>query len=491
MSYPSDSVIQLTDRPPAARPAKRPPAGVIDSVEPGSIADRAGVVPGDRVLAVNRQPVQDLLDYRFRTAGEPAVITVERQNGHTVDLFKPTDDILGVEFENELFDRIRICENNCPFCFIYQLPKGMRHSLYVKDDDFRLSFTHGNYITLTNLKEADWRRIEEQRLSPLYVSVHATVPEARIRLLDNPNGGDILTPLRRLIAANIQAHCQIVFCPGINDGVVLDQTLTDLAALCPGTGSVAIVPVAVGRHMKAKRLLTPTSPDLARRTIEQVHAHQGRFLTTLGTRFAFLADEFYLLAGRPLPNHAHYEGYPQLEDGIGMARLFLHRWRYASRQLPAALSQPAHALILTGMLASGVMAPAVERLNRVEGLRASLVPVENREFGERITVAGLMTGEDVVETLKAAVRDAPQPYTEIWMPDVALRNGVFLDDAPVRALTDATGLPTRVLAATGDGLAEAAVALAQGVPARDGDPPARAENAVFAASREPTLLTGR
>lgn len=471
MPYPTDSVVQLTDRPAAERPKKKAPAGVIDSVEPGSIADRAGVVPGDRVLAVNRKPVPDLLDYRFHTSGEPAVITVERQNGHTVDLFKPTDDDLGVEFENELFDRIKICSNNCPFCFIYQLPKGMRHSLYVKDDDYRLSFSHGNYITLTNWKEEDWRRVEEQRLSPLYVSVHATVPEARIRLLENPGGGDVITPLKRLIRARIQVHCQVVFCPGINDGDVLDQTLTDLAALYPGTQSVAIVPVAVGRHMKAKRMLTPTSPELARETIEQVHRHQERFLDTLGTRFAFLADEFYLLADQPVPGHAYYEGYPQLEDGIGMARLFLHRWRYASQRLPDALPRPKRILILTGVLGSRTLAPAIERLNRVENLHVTLRAVENREFGERITVAGLMTGDDVLETLKdATVADA---YDEIWIPDVCLRDGVFLDDVPVRALTDATGIPTRVVENTGDALVEAVEALAMGIPAMDGEPPKR------------------
>jgi putative radical SAM enzyme (TIGR03279 family) len=471
MAYPSDSVIQITDRPAAARPQKRPPAGVIESVEPGSIADRAGVVPGDRVTAVNRQPVSDLLDYRFHTSGEAAIVTVERQHGHPVDLFKPTDEDLGVEFENELFDRIRICSNNCPFCFIYQLPKGMRHSLYVKDDDYRLSFTHGNYITLTNWKEEDWRRVEEQRLSPLYVSVHATTPEARIRLLDNPNGGDVISPLKRLIRARIQVHCQVVFCPGINDGPVLDKTLTDLAALYPGTQSVAIVPVAVGRHMKAKRMLTPTSSELARATIAQVHRHQEWFLDTLGTRFAFLADEFYLLAGEPVPHHAHYEGYPQLEDGIGMARLFLHRWRYASQRLPAALPRPKRVLILTGVLASRTLAPAVERLNRVGNLHVDLRAVENREFGERITVAGLMTGEDVVDTLKDTVKR--DTYDEVWIPDVCLRNGNFLDDVPVRALTDATGFPTRVVENTGDALADAVLALASGLPATDGLPPAR------------------
>jgi putative radical SAM enzyme (TIGR03279 family) len=464
-------------------------------VEPGGIADRAGVLPGDRVTAVNRQPVQDLLDYRFHTTGEPAVITIERQNGHPVDLFKPTDEDLGVEFENELFDRIRICSNNCPFCFIYQLPKGMRRSLYMKDDDYRLSFTHGNYITLTNFKEADWQRVEEQRLSPLYVSVHATVPEARIRLLDNPDGGDVITPLKRLIAARIEVHCQIVFCPGINDGEVLDITLRDLAALHPGTGSVAIVPVAVGRHMKQKRMLTPTSPELALRTIRQVHAHQERFLETLGTRFAFLADEFYLLAGQPIPGHSHYEGYPQLEDGIGMARLFCHRWRYASQRLPASLSHPKKVLILTGALASRVLPPAVARLNEIEGLIATLQTVANREFGERITVAGLMTGEDVLETLKEAVAD-DRP-DEIWVPGVALRNGVFLDDVPIRALTDATGIPTRVVEASGDGLADAVEAMAAGIPATDGDPPRREETetnlislgkAQHTPAREPSLL---
>jgi putative radical SAM enzyme (TIGR03279 family) len=297
------------------------------------------------------------------------------------------------------------------------------------------------------------------------VSVHATTPEARIRLLDSSEGGDILTPLKRLIRARIDVHCQIVFCPGINDGEVLDKTLLDLAALHPGTRSVAIVPVAVGRHMKAKRLLTPTSRELALRTIRQVEGHQKRFLDELGTRFAFLADEFYLMANLPMPGHSHYEGYPQIEDGIGMARLFMHRWRYASERLPSALNSPHKAQILTGVLANRVMAPAVERLNEIEGLTATMKAVENREFGERITVAGLMTGEDVLETLKRAVRE--ESYDEIWIPDVALRNGVFLDDTPVSALAEASGVSVRVVEASGDGLADAVEASRHKSPASE------------------------
>jgi NifB/MoaA-like Fe-S oxidoreductase len=242
-------------------------------------------------------------------------------------------------------------------------------------------------------------------------------------------------------------------------------------------------------------MLTPTSPELALRTIRQVHAHQERFLETLGTRFAFLADEFYLLAGQPIPGHSHYEGYPQLEDGIGMARLFCHRWRYASQRLPASLPHPKKVLILTGALASRVLPPAVARLNEIEGLTATLQTVANREFGERITVAGLMTGEDVLETLKDAVAD-DRP-DEIWVPGVALRNGVFLDDVPIRALTDATGIPTRVVEASGDGLADAVEAMAAGIPATDGDPPRREEiganslslgKAQNTPAREPSLL---
>lgn len=431
----------------------------MEAVHPGSPADRAGIKPGDRLIAIDNTPVRDLLDYRFRTSGEPCLLTFETSEGKEIRFRKPAFEEVGVEFASELFDRVRICNNNCPFCFIYQLPKGMRPSLYIKDDDYRLSFMYGNYITLTNLTEEEFERICQQRISPLYVSIHATIPEVRARLLGNPQGGDILTPLRRLIKARIQVHCQIVFCPTINDREVLDQTLTDLAQLYPGTRSVAIVPVAMGKHVPEKRRLPTTSPELARYTIRQVHRWQKEFLKTLGTRFAFLADEFYFLAGEPIPGYASYEGFPQLEDGIGLVRLLWHQWRYLRRTLPQKLPLKYHITLITGALGQPAIAPVVTDLKRIENLQVDTLVVPNRFFGESITVTGLLTGQDILTQCLSYLETQKAPQ-EWWIPEVTLRDNRFLDDLEPRQIESTTGIPVRIIPTSAKGLGEAVKSLA-------------------------------
>lgn len=444
MAYPSQSVVELVER---RRQANPPRSGEIEAVEPGSLAESLGIRPGDRLVAVDGEPVHDYLDFSFRVTDKPALLLLERPGQGRYEVRKPdVDEPLGLVFANELFDRVRICDNNCPFCFVYQLPKRMRPSLYTKDDDFRLSFSHGNYITLTNLSGADRDRIKRQRLSPLYVSVHATDPETRIRLLGgNPKGGRILEELRDLIDAGIRVHCQIVFCPRINDGEVLTRTLTDLAALHPGTLDVAIVPVAIGDHLKPNRELWPVTPEVARAALRRVAPLQRRFLRELDTPFAYLADEFYFLAGRPLPGHRHYQDYALLEDGIGLARQWLHRWAYARRRLPEALPKPRRVALATAPLAAEVLAGAVEDLNRVRGLQADLVTVVNRFFGEAITVAGLLTGADLLRTLGARQESPETRAAEVWLPAVALRDGVFLDDVSLRDLERDLGVPVHAL----------------------------------------------
>lgn len=420
---------------------KRHPEAVISSVEPDSPAALAGVVPGDRLLSLNGAPVADVLDYRFRTAGEHAVALIRKPSGELLEVHKAPDEDFGIAFESDLFDRVRLCRNNCPFCFVYQLPKGLRPSLYIKDDDFRLSFIHGNYITLTNLSEQDYRRIEEQRLSPLYVSVHATDPKIRGVLLGIRGEADVMAPLRRLASAGICIHCQVVLCPGINDGGVLCRTVDDLSSLHPAVASVAVVPVAVGKHMPAKRAISPVTVHTALRTLRIVRSLQRRFRRELGTRLVWAADEFYLMSGVPLPGRTHYEGFPQLEDGIGIARLFLDRWRYARHCLPKRLPRPRRIAVVTAPLGASVLSRALLDLEGVAGLTAELVVVTNSLFGERITVAGLMTGRDVTAALAASTAK----YDEAWIPAVALRDNRFLDDLTPEEVSAGAGVPVRVL----------------------------------------------
>jgi len=454
-TYPSRDVIASADH-------RHRLGGVIQSVAPGSLADAAGVRPGDRLVALDGRPVTDLLDYRFRTSGESVVALFHLQDGRTLEVPKSADEGLGIDFADEVFDRVRICKNNCPFCFIYQLPKGMRRSLYVKDDDYRLSFAHGNYVTLTNLSEADFRRIEEQRLSPMYVSVHATDPEVRARLLGiaSRNGSravdpDIMGPLRRLARARIQVHCQIVLCPGINDGDVLVRTLLDLASLHPCTQSVAVVPVAVGKHMPPKRMLAHLTKADAARALATMAPLQRQFLRLLGTRFAFAADELYLLAEAPIPGHRHYEGFPQLEDGIGITRLFQHRWAHAKRKLPIRLPAPRWVAFATAELGAKTLGNVVARLNAIGNLHVDMVVVHNSLFGERISVAGLMMGADVANALANwRTRAAAEP-AEAWVPAVALRDGRFLDDLTPADVEARSGVPVRVVAPWPRGMLEA------------------------------------
>lgn len=445
-------------------------AAVIEAVAPGSPAERAGVKPGDRLLLLNGVPVPDVLDYRFRSVGEDATALIEKSNGELVEVRKTVDEDFGLEFEAEIFDRVRLCRNNCPFCFVYQLPKGLRRSLYIKDDDYRLSFIHGNYVTLTNMTEADYRRIEEQRLSPLYVSVHATDPDVRAGLLGIEDGAEIMTPLRRLVRSRIQVHCQVVVCPGINDGDVLRKTLSDLASLYPGVQSVAVVPVAVGRHMPEKRRLQlevlaskqrcigrrnllHVTPEAAKAVLDDISKLQKRFLSGLGTRFAFVADEFYLLADAPIPGYRYYEGFPQLEDGIGIVRLFWERWRRVEKRLPNRIARPRRVAFVTAELGIRTLERVVSRLNEIEGLSVEPVVVENSLFGERINVAGLMTGRDVIEALRSCKSNGD--FDEAWIPAVAVREGRFLDDITPEGVSHSSGVPVRVVSEWPGGIAKA------------------------------------
>jgi putative radical SAM enzyme (TIGR03279 family) len=319
------------------RPSLRRPneGGVIDSVREGSLADEIGLIPGDRVTAIDGRELRDLVDFQFLAAEERIALEVVRgDEALVIDLEKDPDEDLGIEFQDAAFDGVMTCNNSCFFCFLKGNPKGLRKTLYVKDDDYRLSFFHGNFVTLTNLTEDDWARMAEQRMSPLNVSVHATEPELRRYLLGNRSAPDICDQLRRLGSVGIEANTQVVLCPGVNDGAALDRTIDDLTALYPTVRNVSVVPVGAttfaeerierGTHADEVEGCTP---EHARAIIEQVTPYQRRLRKQHGRTLVYLADEYYITAGAQIPPASHYDGFPQFENGIGMARSLIARQR--------------------------------------------------------------------------------------------------------------------------------------------------------------------
>ncbi len=360
------------------------PGGLIAAVAAGGLADRVGLRPGDELLAINGQPVRDLIDVQFYAAEERLALQVGRAGGtFRVEAEREYGEPLGIEFADPTFDGVRRCRNNCAFCFVAQMPPGLRTSLYVRDDDYRHSFLFGNYITLTNLEEEDWRRIGEQALSPLYVSVHATETGLRRRILRNPSAPDVMVQLSRLSALGVEVHTQIVLLPGVNDGLHLDRSIDDLAALYPAVRSVSLVPVGITRyHRGGCRVHTVGE---MRAVFEQATGWQARLRERLGVQVVYLSDEGYLRLGEPVPPLEAYDGLDLTENGVGLVR----RW---SGPLP-----PRHGTStwVTGTLFAPLLRAAAERRPDVE-----VVPVVNRFFGETVTVAGLLTGQDVVAQLR-------------------------------------------------------------------------------------------
>jgi len=416
----------------------RPPSSaegvVVAAVRPRTPAATAGLAAGDRILAINGRRLRDAIDFQFHAGDGRLALDVERDGRRRATALtrRPGLD-LGVELEAPRPGEISTCANKCVFCFIHQLPRGMRRSLYVKDDDFRLSFLHGNYITLTDLDEAALQRIVDQRLSPLYVSVHATDPDLRHALLGRPRASaDIVPRLERLARAGIRMHAQIVLCPGLNDGPHLERSVRELAPLHPHVATTAVVPVGLTRHRERLPALRTLTDDEARGLVHTIETWQADFRRTLGGRFVFLGDEVYLQAGAPLPPAAAYEGFPIAEDGIGLVRRFedgLARVHRRHRHVQARA-----VTVVSGTL----YAPRLERLLQAVAPGVRVVAVPNAFFGGSVAVAGLLTGQDIQRTL-AAVPDLGEA---VLVPGVALRDGegVFLDDLTPADLTRHLGV---------------------------------------------------
>lgn len=394
-------------------------------VEPGSIAGELGLAPGDRIVRINGEPVRDLIDFAYLAAEENLDLKVAKRNGEfwELDVEKDYDENLGIDFGPGNFGPTIRCANKCIFCFVDQMPPNMRQTLYLKDDDYRHSFWHGNFITLTNLTDGQLHRITAQRLSPLYISVHTTNPALRERMLGNKNAGLILAQLKHLARAGIEMHAQVVLCPGINDGIELERTVNDLAGLWPAVSSLAVVPVGLTRFRQGNYPLRIFRKDEAARLVQWLARKQDAFLDRLGHPFVFAADEFYLLSGVPVPAATRYAGFPQLENGVGLTRLFLDEWEDVQRRLPEEVP-PRKVTLVTGRLGAQVLQPVAAGLNAVKGLEVSVTAVANRFWGEQITVAGLITGQDLLACL-----DPDDIGDLLVLPAVMLQkdNAVFLD----------------------------------------------------------------
>ncbi|MBO5051017.1 MAG: DUF512 domain-containing protein [Clostridia bacterium] len=426
----------------------------ITEVERRSRAQKAKIKPGDVLLAINGNEIQDVLDYRFYLAEERVLLSLER-NGkpYAVTIKKGEYDDIGLGFETALMDRKQACRNKCVFCFIDQLPPGMRDTLYFKDDDARLSFLHGNYITLTNLSDREVERIIRMHISPINISVHTTNPALRVEMMKNKHAGESLRYLYQLAEAGVEIHGQIVLCRGINDGKELDRTLSDLAALYPAVSSVSVVPAGLTKHREGLHPLTMFTPAECAAVIEQVDAVAGPLYEKNGSRLFFCGDEFYLGAGRDLPDEEFYEGYPQLENGVGMITSL--RTEFADWQTyDAAPGECRRTVSLaTGVAAYPLLCEIAHRMEKAfPGLVVQVYEIKNRFFGESITVAGLLTAGDIIEQLQGqSLGD------ELLLPAAVLRSegDLFLDDKTPAEVEATLGCAIRFVENDGAALAAA------------------------------------
>jgi putative radical SAM enzyme (TIGR03279 family) len=363
------------------------------SVDADSVAERVGLKPGDVIEELNGKPLLDVIDFQFRAAMVGRRTSIKTQD-RTISFVRREWESFGLEFEPI---EPMTCANNCVFCFVHQNPKHVRRSLHIKDEDYRLSFLFGNYLTLTNVDEQELERIIAQRLSPLYVSIHATEPELRARLLGIPEYDGFMEKVDRLVSAGITVHGQVVLCPGLNDGEHLERTIDDLVKLHPGVGSLAVVPVGLTAHRKSLPDLTPFTSEIARATIAQIAPIQRKLQKQLGTPFVFLGDEIYIMAGAELPAAQHYRDFPQIENGVGMVRTFLRQFDAALKRKRAPVTKPG--TICTGKVFYPYLQSCVDRLNG----DLKVVPVESRFWGPGIGVAGLLTGSDFIRALRGNV----------------------------------------------------------------------------------------
>ncbi len=410
---------------------------IIKYVYPDSIAQDANLQAGDVILAVNGKKINDILEFRFITADEEYELTVEKKDGSVeiITVENEYNEELGVDFEKALISGARSCANKCIFCFIDQMPQNMRETLYFKDDDSRLSFLQGNYVTLTNMSDRELDKIIEMHLSPINISVHCTNPEKRKFMLGNKKAGRIMQQIKKLVDAKIMVNCQIVACPGVNDGEELERTLSDLITFSPDLCSISVVPVGITKYRDSLYKLDSFTKEGALALIEQVERWQKRFMEVSGSRTVYASDEFYITAQKEFPPYEAYEDFPQLENGVGMVSVFKYDFSVAFEQLSAKCNKKC--TLATGM----IFADILESLVKPFGEYVNVVPIKNRFFGETITVAGLVTGSDLIEQLKNI--DLGE---FLVIPETMLRadTDVFLDDVTVKDVENELGVKVYV-----------------------------------------------
>ena len=437
---------------------------LITKVIPDSIGAEIGFEPGDTIASINGQQPRDLIDYQYICADEYLEIEVIDAKGktHYIEIEKDYDQDLGLEFSTALFDGLIQCNNRCPFCFIDQQPPGKRDTLYLKDDDYRLSFLYGSYLTLTNLPQREWERIEQMRLSPLYVSVHATEPELRSRLLKNSRASKILEQIQWFQQRRLQIHAQVVVCPGINDGIHLERTLLDLAKFytgeIPAVASVAVVPVGLTRFRPVEDELIPVTTAKAEEVIDQVQKIKAKLKQTSGNNCIWLADEWFLIGRRELPPASEYEDYPQIGNGVGSIRRFISQFETYVKEfleLDICLSTQRKLTWVVGNAVEKAFLAIANQLNQIEGLELNIIALSSSYWGQDITVTGLLTGQDLLEGLQG--RDLGEG---ILLPSVMLKQGdnLFLDDMTLEDLSvqlqtniwPVAGVEELILTAVGD-----------------------------------------
>ncbi len=425
----------------------------IESIENNSIAEEIGFESGDAIISINGKRPRDLIDYQILISEEILDISVLDKNKqiHNISIEKDQDDNLGINFKDALFDSIKQCNNKCPFCFIDQQPNGKRESLYIKDDDYRLSFLYGSYLTLTNLNKDDWDRISTQKLSPLFISVHSTDPKTREELLKNKKASEILEHIKWFEQNSIQIHAQIVVCPNINDGKILEKSIYELANFHKKSFktviSTAIVPVGLTKFRPENDGMLSISKEYARKTIKLVEKIQISLQKSLGTRFCWLADEWYLIAGIKLPNYKTYENMPQESNGVGSIRSFLKTLKTKTKYLPKKIDQKRKVSWIVGKLVYEALLPTVEKLNNIDGLTINLYGLPSVYWGQEQVVTGLLTGEDLISGLKS--KDLGEG---IFIPSIMLKlnSDLFLDDKTITEVSNELKTNIHVLDDTND-----------------------------------------
>jgi len=445
---------------------------LIKEIIPGSIAEEMEIETGDRLISVNGETLEDIFDYQYLVEDEYIELIVKKADGEEweLEIEKDEDEDIGLIFDNGLMDDYRSCTNNCVFCFIDQMPPGMRDTLYFKDDDSRLSFLQGNYITLTNMKQKDIDRIIRSHWSPINISVQTTNPKLRCEMLKNRFAGKVLSYLKQLYEAGITMNGQIVLCPGLNDGKELEKTLIDLCEYIPMMQSVSVVPVGLTKYREGLYPLSPVDEKAAKETLSIIRSFREKIYAEHGIHFVHASDEIYLMAGEPIPAEEEYDGYPQLENGVGMLRLLMDetgeaiakrlaekpRVEYASSETVNVYTQKKISLV-TGMLAAPTLNKLLKDISEAfPQIKGTIYPIKNEFFGEQITVSGLITGQDILSQLKG--KDLGE---RLLLPENMLRSGetVFLDDMTVNELENALQVPIIIVKSSGQALLEAVLGI--------------------------------